>query len=117
MTDQIKTDDKVEKPATHFAVPHDVVVDDALSSDQKVAALETLEQDARQLSEAASEGMTGGESTNLDEVLDAKQQLVSSAVSDAYQTVIADLQTRKLHEDDPNQIDLIAQALEALEQI
>lgn len=67
--------DKLDKPSTYFDGPHDVVADSRLSDDQKREALETLEQDARQLSEAAAEGMAGGERSNLDEVLDAKTAL------------------------------------------
>lgn len=77
MTDQVKTDDKVQKPATHFDQPHEVVVDPTLSKSQKVKALDTLEQDARQLSEASAEGMTGGERTKLHEVLKAKDTLTA----------------------------------------
>ena len=38
-------------------------------------ALETLEQDARLLTTAAQEGMTGGEENKLQDVLDAKKAL------------------------------------------
>lgn len=71
--------DRVEKPSTHFAAPLDVVTDSELSDAQKRDALGTLEQDARQLSEATAEGMAGGERSNLDEVLDAKARLASLA--------------------------------------
>jgi hypothetical protein len=72
MTEQAKIDDKVQKPAAHVGQPHEVVVDSSLSKSQKVEALDTLEQDARQLSEASAEGMTGGERSKLHEVLKAK---------------------------------------------
>jgi hypothetical protein len=56
-----KEDPKVEDPATHFDKPDDVVHDVKLSLDEKQKALNTWEQDARQLLTASSEGMTGGE--------------------------------------------------------
>ena len=62
-------------PAAHFDQPHEVVVDSSLSKSQKIKALDTLEQDARQLSEASAEGMTGGERSKLHEVLKAKSGL------------------------------------------
>ena len=67
-------EDKVEKPHAHFGDPQDVVADPALSKEEKVEALETLEQDARLLTTAAQEGMTGGEENKLQEVLDAKKK-------------------------------------------
>lgn len=67
--------ERVQRPATHFDLPDDVVSDRKLSDEQKRAALDTLEQDARQLSDATAEGMVGGERSNLDEVLDAKAKL------------------------------------------
>lgn len=66
---------KVEKPATYFEAPSDVVADPQLSESQKREALETLEQDARQMAEAAAEGMAGGEPNKLDEVLQAKAEI------------------------------------------
>ena len=68
-------ENKVEKPHAHFGDPQDVVADPALSKEEKVEALETLEQDARLLTTAAQEGMTGGEENKLQEVLDAKKAL------------------------------------------
>jgi hypothetical protein len=76
MIGQTKIDEKVQKPATHFDEPHEVVADSSLSEPQKVKALDALEQDARQLSEASAEGMAGGERSKLLEVLKAKDTLV-----------------------------------------
>ena len=56
-----KEDPKVEDPATHFDKPDDVVHDVKLSLDEKQKALNTWEQDARQLLTASNEGMTGSE--------------------------------------------------------
>ena len=75
MNEQTKSDAKVQKPSTHFDEPHEVVEDSSLSKAQKVETLDTLEQDARQLAEASSEGMGGGEPNNLDDVLIAKDAL------------------------------------------
>jgi hypothetical protein len=70
-TRQVKTD----KPHQHFDDPQQVVADPALSKQDKVKALEALEQDARLLATATEEGMTGGETSKLREVLNAKKAL------------------------------------------
>jgi len=59
MADKAKS--KVEKPETHFDKPKDVVRDKTLSADEKKKALNTWEQDARQLMTASNEGMPGSE--------------------------------------------------------
>jgi hypothetical protein len=58
--------------------PQQVVADPALSKQDKLEALDTLEQDARLLATATEEGMTGGEQSNLRDVLSAKQTLESA---------------------------------------
>ena len=75
MNEKTKSDEKAQKPSSHFDEPQDVVEDSSLSQAGKVAALEVLEQDARQLAEATSEGMSGGERNKLHEVLIAKKTL------------------------------------------
>ena len=75
MNEPTKSDEKVDKPSSHFGEPHEVVEDPSLSKARKVEALEILEQDARQLAEASSEGMSGGERNKLHEVLIAKKTL------------------------------------------
>jgi hypothetical protein len=75
MNEQAKIDDKVQKPAAHVDQPYEVAADSSLSQPQKLKVLDTLEQDARQLSEASAEGMAGGERTKLHEVLKAKNAL------------------------------------------
>ena len=50
---------KVEKPAANFKKPGDIVKAKSLSSEEKKKALNTWEQDARQLLTASNEGMTG----------------------------------------------------------
>jgi len=74
MNEQAKSDPKVGKAPAHFDEPHEVV-DSSLSKVQKVEVLDTLEQDARQLAEASSEGMAGGERNKLHDVLVSKDKL------------------------------------------
>jgi hypothetical protein len=77
-----KEDPKVEDPATHFDKPNDVVHDVTLSMDEKKKALDTWEQDARQLLTASSERMTGSDEgaqpddhNHLGEVVRAKDKI------------------------------------------
>ncbi len=81
----------LDEPHVNFETPAQIVADPDLSSREKVELLEELEQDARQLATASAEGMTGGEPTNLHEVLDAK---VALGLPDAYQMVLSDLRAR-----------------------
>jgi hypothetical protein len=81
MSEQAKSDPKVQKPSTYYNEPHEVVVDPSLSKAQKVEALNTLEQDARQLAEASSEGMGGGERDKLHDVLIAEDALALPPVA------------------------------------
>ncbi len=67
--------DTIKQPHGNFATPDEVVVDPALSKQEKSEALDAMEQDARLLAMASAEGMSGGEPTNLHEVLDAKEAL------------------------------------------
>jgi hypothetical protein len=53
--------EKVESPATTYDKPYDIVKDKQLSHDDKKKALNTWEQDARQLMTASNEGMPGPE--------------------------------------------------------
>ena len=95
MSEKAKTDAKVHKPSAHFDEPHEVVVDYSLSKNQKIRALDTLEQDARQIAEASSEGMGGGERNKLHDVLAAKEMLALPPVAAAYKTVLLDLRSRE----------------------
>jgi hypothetical protein len=56
-----KDDARVDNPATAFEKPSDVLKDSKLSKSAKVAALDTWEQDARQLMTASNEGMPGSD--------------------------------------------------------
>jgi hypothetical protein len=69
---------KTEKPHAHLDDPQQIVADPALSKQDKLEALEMLEQDARLLAMATEEGMTGGEQSNLRDVLTAKKSLEGS---------------------------------------
>ncbi|MFY8105395.1 MAG: hypothetical protein ACOVKO_00665 [Elstera sp.] len=75
LTPLVSPDDKVERPHAHVAHPTDIVVDPSLGKDEKLKMLDALEQDAHQLSAASAEGMTGGEPTQLHDVLMAKEAL------------------------------------------
>jgi hypothetical protein len=56
-----RTEEKIAQPATHYQAPSDIVVDSKLSHEEKKQALNTWEQDARQLLTASNEGMPGSE--------------------------------------------------------
>ena len=71
---------KVEDPVGNFGSPTDVVKDQELSAKQKQDALTAWEQDAVRLSVATEEGMSGGEPSRLDEVMDAQAELPEKAV-------------------------------------
>jgi hypothetical protein len=53
--------DKIDHPATHYQKPGDIPGDEALSDEEKAKALNTWEQDARQLMTASNEGMAGSD--------------------------------------------------------
>jgi hypothetical protein len=55
MANTSKTKDKVENPEAHFAKPKQVVKDNVLSHDEKKNALNTWEQDERQLLTASNQ--------------------------------------------------------------
>ena len=73
---------QIDNPATAFAEPSDVVRDTSLTHQEKADALDTWEQDARQLLTASNEGMTGSEEgaqpddhNRLGEVVRAKDKI------------------------------------------
>jgi hypothetical protein len=51
----------IDHPATHYEKPGDIPGDKALSKGEKAKALNTWEQDARQLMAASNEGMPGSD--------------------------------------------------------
>ncbi len=94
MNEKATKQEKLAKPHATFDAPQEVVIDPVLSKRQKSDVLDALEQDARQLSMAASEGMTGGEPTGLRAVLDAKDALALPPVDQAYGIVLKDLEAK-----------------------
>ncbi len=105
---------KVEKPHSHFDSAHEVVIDRKLSNEQKIEALGRLEQDARQLAVASSEGMSGGEETGLQEVLHAKDLLELPPINHAYEVVLKDLHLRHISGKTEEIRELVKQAIAAL---
>jgi hypothetical protein len=61
MADNLKAKDKVENTEAHFDRPKEIAQDKALSHDEKKRALNTWEQDERQLLTASNEGMPGSD--------------------------------------------------------
>jgi hypothetical protein len=61
MAEKLKAKHKVENPEAHFDKPKEIVQDKSLSHDEKKKALNTWEQDERQLLTASNEGMPGSE--------------------------------------------------------
>jgi len=77
--------DKIEQPENHFQSPTEVVRDERLTNEDKKRALNTWEQDARQLLTASNEGMPGSEEGlekedhhRLSEVIRAKRKIGES---------------------------------------
>ncbi len=82
MADSMKAKDKVENPEANFDKPKEIVQDKALSHDEKKKALNTWEQDERQLLTASNEGMPGNneglrseDDNRLGEVVGAKEKI------------------------------------------
>jgi hypothetical protein len=108
---------KTARPHAHFDAPHEVVVDPALSKEQKIEALDSLEQDARQLAIASSEGMSDGEATGLQEVLHARNVLEMPPLSIAYEVVLQDLHLRLTGVEGDEMRMLLQQTIAALKAI
>ena len=73
---------KQEKPQIHYEKANDVTADESLSPSEKKKALDTWEQDARQLLTASNEGMQGpsegispDDAPKLGEVIRAKADI------------------------------------------
>jgi hypothetical protein len=108
------TVEKLEHPAKEFSHPGEVVTDRSLSIPEKQAALNSLEQDARQLAVATAEGMVGGEETKLRNVLEAERSLDLPSQDLAFTVV---LRTFEQHRDKTRGTDtdvLITRAIEAI---
>ena len=52
---------KIDHPATHYKKPSNIPGDKALSDEEKAKALDTWEQDERQLMTASNEGMAASD--------------------------------------------------------
>ena len=82
MADKLKAKDKVDHPEAQFDKPKEVVRDKTLSRHEQKKALNTWEQDERQLLTASNEGMAGREEglesddgNRLDEVVKTKEKI------------------------------------------
>ena len=104
---------KVHQPHMEFEHPAEVVADPELSRHEKAAALDALEQDARQLATASGEGMAGGESTNLRDVLIARDSLGLSAEA-AWDVVLRALEANLPRTTGTEAHVAISQAIDAL---
>ena len=113
-SDQI-VEAKVEHPHAHFANPAEVVVDPDLSKADKVRALESLEQDARQLATASAEGMTTGERSGLQDVLTARDALELPPFDLAVSVVLQGFRARLQRSEQGAAHELIGRAIEAIE--
>lgn len=74
--------DKIANPEVYFDKPKEIVQDNALSDDEKKKALNTWEQDERQLLTASNEGMPGNDEglqreddNSLGEIIQAKDEI------------------------------------------
>jgi hypothetical protein len=64
-------------PANFYRTPNDVARDRRFSDAEKLEILEAWERDARALSVADDEGMTGGEPSRLKAVVEARREIES----------------------------------------
>ncbi|MCW3474882.1 hypothetical protein [Limobrevibacterium gyesilva] len=110
-----ETRTKVEQPHAHFKQPAEVVVDPLLSKDEKVHALEAMEQYARQLATASAEGMGGGEDARLHEVLVAKDALDLPPSDLAFAVVMQSLRAKLPEAEGTEAHAPIIRAIEAVE--
>jgi hypothetical protein len=106
---------KLETPARVYAKPAEVVADPSLSARDKATALNTLEQDARQMAVASAEGMSGGEETNLREVLQAKRTVGLPSAEAAFAVVTATFEEQLQETLGTEAHALISRALEAIQ--
>lgn len=77
-----KKPSKIDSPSRHYENPQEVVHDPALTNNQKNKALDTWQVDSEALQRAEDEGMAGGESTKLIDVLAAKRAVKKISESD-----------------------------------
>ena len=70
---------KAASPIRHYKKPDEVIGDATLTHAQKERVLDTWQGDAEALQRAEDEGMSGGESSKLIDVVAAKKTLKKSA--------------------------------------
>jgi aminopeptidase N len=114
MDGQFGSEAKVEQPHKAFEHPAEVVADPTLSKDEKRVALDSLEQDARQLVNASGEGMDGGEDANLREVLLAKKTLELPPAELAFAVVMQRFEAKLAEADGTGVHKVITQAIVAM---
>jgi len=108
--------EKIETPSKAFAEPTEVLGDAKLSTSDKLRALDSLEQDARQLAVASGEGMSGGEETRLRSVLEAKRTLELPSEEVAFTVVNRAFQAALQRTLGTDTHALISRALEAIKE-
>jgi hypothetical protein len=107
-------EEKLAHPAKQFANPAEVLADRSLSASEKQAALNSLEQDARQLAVATAEGMSGGETTKLRNVLEAERSLEPPSADHAFTVVLQTLEEQRDKARGTDTDVLITRAIEAI---
>lgn len=75
MANPASVEEKKVNPSSCYNHPDEVLVDEALTQDDKVAVLREWHYDAIRLQESAAENMTGGESDRLQSVSNALLKL------------------------------------------
>jgi hypothetical protein len=111
---QSPTVEKIEHPAKEFSDPAEVLADRSLSAAQKRAALNSLEQDARQLATATAEGMEGGEQTKLRNVLEAEKALEMPSADPAFAAVLRAFEEQRRNTRGTDTDVLITRAIDAI---
>jgi hypothetical protein len=105
---------KVHRPHEEFNHPAEVIADPALAKDEKLSALDALEQDAKQLAIASGEGMSGGEETNLRDVLVAREMIDLRPSDAAFAVVIQTLESKLAGAEGSDLRGVIAHAIDAI---
>jgi hypothetical protein len=75
MTKKRLIEDIKINPARFYRAPADVARDRRFTDEERLQILEAWERDARALSVASDEGMTGGEPTRLREVVETRTEI------------------------------------------
>lgn len=76
-------DEKMLNPAKCYKSPADVLIDDALTREEKGKVLAAWRMDAERLTESSNEGMSGGENARLRDVALAQISLDALAKAPA----------------------------------